>query len=856
MKSPAVIKLVARFVPFVLFAVAIAIVHHEVKAHNPGDILDAMRAVPLPLWGLAIILTIVNYLVLAGYDWLALRYTGHSEISLRRILGVSMIGYGISNNTGHSWASGGAIRYRFYTSCGVPGWDIAKISLFLGLTYVIGVLTLGAVCGLSLPPDLRGAVDNPQVLSVVTYICIFSLLGYWGAVLFLRRPLKIKGVEVGMPPFSLAIGQSIISSLDLILASSVLWVFLKDVPGMDFSTFLMIYVMAQVVGLVSQVPGGLGVFEGAFFWLAGPNFTDSHAQILAALVLYRVVYFFLPLAVAGAMLFLHELHDNRGHIVKIGKAISSAFAAFVPRFFSILLFAAGAILLVSGSVPPIPQDMHWLSRFIPVTVIEISHLLGSVTGILLLFLARAVRLKLDAAWYGSLVLLALGVAVSLLKDWNLPAATVLGLLFCGMLLARRYFYRKSSLLDVSLDWSWVLLIAIVVAGSVWLGFFSYKHVEYHDDLWWQFSYKSDASRFLRSLVVIGVTIIALSFMRLMSVSRPRSMPIATKDELAEAEPLVRNMKDAQAFLALLGDKSLFWSEDRKAFLAYAAKPGTWIVMGDPVGDPDSFESLLWRFREEADQYAAKAVFYQVTEDRLPLYLDLGLTLLKIGQDARVKLADFTLEGKKRANLRTSRNKMERLNYRFEVLTQQELEANIARLQMISDLWLTQKNVREKGFSLGFFEPSYVSRTCVAVVRDEMGRIMAFANLWALDNKEELAIDLMRYDPESPACIMDYLFAELMLWSKEQGYRWFNLGVAPLSGLERHPLAPLWHKIGTAIFDLGEEFYNFEGLYQYKAKYDPEWQARYLAVPPGIGIPAVLIKVTALISGGLRGVFSR
>ena len=214
-----------------------------------------------------------------------------------------------------------------------------------------------------------------------------------------------------------------------------------------------------------------------------------------------------------------------------------------------------------------------------------------------------------------------------------------------------------------------------------------------------------------------------------------------------------------------------------------------------------------------------------------------------------------MEGKQRADMRTARNKFSRLNYRFEVLEHGTVTNVLPRLREISDLWLAKKNATEKRFSLGFFDESYVCRTRVAVARNEEGKIMAFANIWETDRKNGLSIDMMRYDPESPGGIMDFLFAELMLWAKEDGFSWFTMGVAPLSGLERHPLAPMWHKIGTTIFDLGEEFYNFEGLYEYKAKFGPEWQPRYLATPAGLSAPLVMVAVTRLIAGGWKSVFS-
>ena len=101
--------------------------------------------------------------------------------------------------------------------------------------------------------------------------------------------------------------------------------------------------------------------------------------------------------------------------------------------------------------------------------------------------------------------------------------------------------------------------------------------------------------------------------------------------------------------------------------------------------------------------------------------------------------------------------------------------------------------------------------------------------------------------------MEYLFIRLMLWGKDLGYEWFNLGMSPLAGLEKHPLAPLWHKIGNAVFKYGDQFYNFEGLHTYKEKFNPVWQPRYLAAP-AFRMPAVLLHTAGMIAGSWKGVF--
>ena len=115
---------------------------------------------------------------------------------------------------------------------------------------------------------------------------------------------------------------------------------------------------------------------------------------------------------------------------------------------------------------------------------------------------------------------------------------------------------------------------------------------------------------------------------------------------------------------------------------------------------------------------------------------------------------------------------------------------------------------------------------------------------------------MRYGSGAPKGVIDYLLTECMLWGKAQGYHWFNLGMAPLSGLEEHALAPTWHKLGRMVQRYGEMFYPFEGLRKYKEKFLPVWRPRYLAAPDGLAMVGALLDVTALISGGVTKVLRK
>ena len=128
-----------------------------------------------------------------------------------------------------------------------------------------------------------------------------------------------------------------------------------------------------------------------------------------------------------------------------------------------------------------------------------------------------------------------------------------------------------------------------------------------------------------------------------------------------------------------------------------------------------------------------------------------------------------------------------------------------------------------------------------------GRIVAFANVWKSAGRHEYSLDLMRHLPDAPGSTMDYLFICLMAKAKDEGYAWFNLGMAPLSGLPRHRLASRWSRIGALIYRHGDSFYNFEGLRAFKSKFKPVWRPRYLAHPGGLSMARVLMDATTLIA---------
>ena len=846
---------VARLAPVataLLFGLALWSVHRALAAVTYGTIWRAIVSLSLGRVGLAVALTLVGYLALTGYDVLALRYVRH-PLGYPRTGLASFISFALSNSVGLAMLTGASVRSRLYSAWGLSTPVIGRIIAFGAATLWLGILTVAGGALLLEPgtvAPLFGAHPRLVFLSGLAALSLVAAYLWW--CVRGRRSLSLLGWTFEAPAPWLALGQLAVSTVDWLAAAAALFVLLPPGSGLSFPALAGAFVVAQGIGLVSHVPGGLGVFEGVVLLLVGSRLPP--APLAGALLAFRSIYYLLPLLTATVLLAGHEGIRQRERIGNLSRAAGRIVPAFAAPLIAVLVFATGAILLLSGATPTVGWRLRLLSEFVPLPVLEASHFAASLVGMSLLLLAYALYRRLNAAWGLTMALLAVAIVTSLLKGLDFEEATVAAVTLGCLLPARARFYRRSSLLAEMWSPGWGIAVLVALGASIWLGLFAYRHVEYSDRLWWQFEFGADAPRFLRATVGAAAVALGLALSRLL---RPARRPCVTPgaSELERARALIADGTRADANLALLGDKQLLFSEQGRGFLMYAVQGRSWIVMGDPVGDDAEVAELAWRFRELCDQHGGWPVFYEVGRQHIPLFLEQGLTLVKLGEEARVPLPSFTLDGKARAGLRRWCNACERAGCRIEVLPAGASDACLPELRRISDDWLAARQTREKGFSLGRFDPAYLRRFPLALVRHN-GRPVAFATLWTTATRVELTVDLMRYASEAPPNVMTYLFVQLMQWARSEGYQWFNLGMAPLSGLGNRTLAPLWHRLGTFVFRHGENFYRFRGLREYKARFDPVWEPRFLASPGGLALPFILTDLATRISGGLKGVFTK
>lgn len=814
------------------------------------DVRDALADTPTSAIILSLIFTAVSFAALIAFDMNAIEYVRKERLPLVSVAITSFTAYAIGNTAGFGALSAGAIRLRAYLRLGLTPEEVAKVVAFVTLAFGIGILALTAVSMLVTAPRLAALSGIDSILIRGISIAILAVMA---ALLFIGRNgrrITLGFLTVRLPDSKTASRQFLVCALDMAASATALYVLIPQ-DAVGWPAFFAIYSTAVGLGILSHVPAGIGIFEAVMVSALGSHVAIDH--LLGSLLLYRLIYNVLPLLIATIALILVE--TRRFALVPMAAAFRQLEPRLAPALISALAVVTGAILIFSSVTPTNDDKLLRLQNYMPVTVVESAHFVTSLLGLAMFIAARGLSNRLDAAWWFTL---ATGIAALFfgnLRGVSPLEASLLVTLILALARTHRWFKRPASLIHQVLAPSWVAAMAVIVASAVTLLFFVYRDVDYSNSLWWEFEIADEVPRGLRAAAGLALAAAAISIYSLLRPAKARPQ-LPTGDALERALQIVMTNPTADANLVRMGDKQILLSDSGNCFIMYGIQGRSWVALFDPVGDEGEATELLWRFVEMAQAAGARAVLYQITPALLGFCADAGLRAYKLGEAATVALPGFELKGGRMANLRQTVGKAQRENLDFAVAAAgDEVDAIMEELQAVSDAWLQQHDTREKTFSLGAFDPTYIRSQPVALLR-QGGRIVAFATLLVTDAKMEGSVDLMRFLPDAPKGSMDFLFVRIIEHLRDLGFQSFNLGMAPLSGMSRRESAPVWDRIGGVIFEHAERFYNFKGLKAYKSKFAPSWEARYIAVSGNASPVMAIMDVTVLIGGGLRGVVGK
>lgn len=531
---------------------------------------------------------------------------------------------------------------------------------------------------------------------------------------------------------------------------------------------------------------------------------------------------------------------------------------------TVLTALVGLVNLWSAVTPGLPHRVAWVRDMFPVEVRIGAHLFAALSGFFLLLLAANLLRRKRVAWGLAVGLLVVSIVSHLVKGLDLEESLLSLVLLIQLLWLRPVFTAQSDrpsmiqgvrvLIEALLftlaygtlgfwllDRHYATVFSLPQAvGQTLAMFFSTNNQRLVPT--------SGFGRFFADSIYIvgGVTLLYAAWMLFRPVIFRGA---ASEAERQRARAIVeRHGRSSLARFALLDDKSYYFSPSGETVIAYVPRGRGAIALGDPIGPiSDRQEAIagFWRFCDRNDWHPA---FYQTLPDDLDRYGALGFHTLKVGEEAIVELAQFTLEGKAGRNLRTALNKFTKQGYRVQIYAPPIGDDLLAELHAISNDWLNHMQGSEKKFSLGWFDHSYLRTCAIAVVETAAGDPIAFANLVPEYRRNEATIDLMRHRQELERGAMDFLFISLLLHCQAQGYDSFNLGLVALAGVGETAAAPRLEKGMHYLYEHLNQIYNFQGLRAYKEKFQPRWEPRYMVYPRLADLPEVVIALVRADSG--------
>ena len=541
--------------------------------------------------------------------------------------------------------------------------------------------------------------------------------------------------------------------------------------------------------------------------------------------------------------------------------LSEPIRTWVVRLVATLTFAAGILAINRPLAERVPDRVEAL--VVPLNVDFVGRTLDLLIGLALVYLALQLWQRKLAAWWLTVGALALLCFSSSATGRQLVPSLYFGALLIALVVAREAFTSRSEPMQIRRGiavFSGSLLLALAYGTT---GFYlldqrdfgiSFSLVESftrtiraylligNDNI---VAHTRHAEWFLRSLGVIGAASLTFGFYSLFRPIAYRYSELPAERARAGKFVADHSISSDDYFKLWPHDKSYFFGSDGKAMLAYGVARGVAVSVGDPLGEVKSVESVIREFDTLCGTHGWASSYMYIGSQNRDALLGNGYELIKVGEDAVIDLTKFSTETANNKHFRNIRNRFNKQGYSAELLASPHDSNLLRELERVSSAWLAVSGRKEWQLLSGYFSPAYMATSSIFVVRDEQGEVQAFANQIPVFVAGYATIDLMRYRPEAPSNIMDYLLLKLALEFASAGYDHFNLGLAPLSGLDL-PDAQAEERILDLIYRSRQSYVALKGLRQFKAKFEPGWEPRYMAYKGSIvTLPRIVLALNKL-----------
>jgi phosphatidylglycerol lysyltransferase len=582
------------------------------------------------------------------------------------------------------------------------------------------------------------------------------------------------------------------------------------------------YVLSVLLMLFSPFLRGLGAVELTMVFVL-KSFGFSPVDALAVTVLYRFFEFWLPL-VAGLFSFAWK-----------GRSI------FMRLFPAVLVFLLGVVNILSVITPPIAARMKVLSGFFPMESINATNQFVLLTGFILLITSAYLIRGQRNAWLLAMILSAISLFGHLFKALDYEEAILAASVLLILSASSNQYRLKSNPKLVQLGFVSVILVfaATWMFGFIGFYFLDQKHFGFSFTTWQSLQLSAQNFVLIGQDDLFPKTKFAHEFIRLMHtlgfiawgclafvIVKPifnRKRFLHTPGERAKILLELYGNSPVDYF-KLDSDKLLFFSEEADGFVSYRISNGFAIVLEEPVCAEENKIIILQEFDAHCRKMGLKTAFYRVDENSISYFLSLKKRKLLIGQEAILEVEKFSLEGRDKKSLRNGLNSLQKKGFVTQVVKAPLPPELLAEMKSVSDEWLNGYHKKEFVFSQGMFSPK-IGGHDVIIVRDNDQQLKAFLNIIPDFSPGEVTYDLIRKTMDAPGGCMDALVIELIGYAKEQGAKYLNLGLVPMTGIEE-PGSTAEQLMNYASQKL-KRFRHYSGLRNFKEKYASVWHNKYL-----------------------------
>ncbi len=520
----------------------------------------------------------------------------------------------------------------------------------------------------------------------------------------------------------------------------------------------------------------------------------------------------------------------------------------LPLLLAGIAAAIGIVNLLSALTPDVAWRHHLLLQLEPMQELRVFHSLVVPASVALLICAFYLYRRRYRALQVAILLLVALAALNLFKGLDFEEGIGDLLAAVVLWLGRGAFYVKHEPLSPRAA---VARIPLVLGGAALVSFLIVLAAapdgasigtvvrETFDLLTWQpgqLRFHDELGRLDLGIGLLGLlTLGVCAYLLFRPLAAPRGLPSAAGRKTA-ADLVRRHGTDTLAYFKLRRDKQYLFSEDRRAFLGYRIESGVLLISGNPVGPADALPGLLSRLAKFAECRGLRIAALGVSERLRPLFAQLGLRSIYLGDEAIIETGSFSLEGRPIRKIRQSVTRLEKAGYGCRLLALSDLdEATLTELEGVSERWRAGSNERGFSMSLDTLCQEDHGDTLIVAARDADGTIRAFLHLVPSFGRQAVSLSAMRRDRDTPNGLTEFLVVKAIEALSDRGIQEISLNFAVFARLLHSPRGVL-QRVVRRVLSFADAFFQIERLYRFNAKFFPRWEPRYLMYEGVFNLP--------------------